>query len=128
MKENELRIGNYINKITTSANDKDLTIVKAEDIFNIGADIDFYARIPLTEKWLLRFRFFEYENNYFSKTQIYAEREKITVSFHFSKNGTDLIIDEYGNSEYRSIYYVHQLQNLYFALTGKELECHPSIF
>lgn len=80
---------------------------------------DEIKRIRLTEEWLTRFGFKENSEPHFhpeSKT--------------FENDLGDLIVLEHGefNYQYPSRYvgeievkYVHQLQNLYFALTGNEL-------
>lgn len=70
-------------------------------------DINSCKPIPLTEEWLLKFGFDK-------------------IDFQFIKNGIKLfpIRDLYyrGNFPIKSdIKYVHQLQNLHFALSGKEL-------
>lgn len=117
MKANELRIGNFVNKITTSDNDTDLTIVNAEDIFNVSADIDFYGPILLTEKWLLKFGLVEIGNNFsFWQNSIYSI-EKTKNKWQILYQSNDIML---------TIKYVHQLQNLYYALTGEELELQPS--
>lgn len=79
--------------------------------------------IPLTEGWLLKFGFqnvTETENanhpliRTFSKGifKIYIPEGKCRL---FGMIGVD--------SAWLNMRYVHQLQNLYFALTGTELEC-----
>ena len=73
-------------------------------------DLDRFSGIPLTDEWLVKFGFEESEfvfskNMYFIKgMQIW----KCNDMFLCDKNGI-------------YIKHVHQLQNLYFALTGKEL-------
>jgi hypothetical protein len=64
--------------------------------------------IPLTEEWLLKFGFEKTENGYFVKDGIilYPIRD-----LYFRGN---LFIKA-------DIKYVHQIQNLYFALIGEEL-------
>jgi hypothetical protein len=74
--------------------------------------------ITLTEEWLLRFGFKK------SKVSSQFDKGKLTIQIanelEYHKNGR-----VYFNSWailYESIRYVHQLQNLYHALTGEELE------
>jgi hypothetical protein len=74
---------------------------------NYAIPSDKLKPIPLTEEWLLKFGFDK-------------------IDFQFIKNGIKLfpIRDLYyrGNFPIKSdIKYVHQLQNLFFALTGEEL-------
>ena len=73
--------------------------------------------IPLTEEWLLRFGF-EY-----STMGIFKIKDFVVVKWE----GEDAEFRQWNanSGEPRSTTYikhVHQLQNLYFALTGKELE------
>jgi hypothetical protein len=80
--------------------------------------------IPLTEEWLLRFGFkcidvinggYTIQINYpHQKEYLYCSTDGIVALYSESKN-QDFIIR--GRCEF-----VHQLQNLYFALTQKELE------
>ncbi len=95
----ELRIGNLI-----------LINGKQTEIIHLVCDDDYshFEPIPLTEEWLVR------------------------AGFEFDKIDGYWYIDEYwryffegdvcflGNFSH-AVDYVHQLQNLYFALTGEEL-------
>jgi hypothetical protein len=67
--------------------------------------------IPLTEEWLLKFGFTEHKT-----TDIYPTFAKQM----FNWNDGILYIIGYGFMNH--IKYVHQLQNLYFALTEEELK------
>jgi len=66
--------------------------------------------IPLTEEWLLKFGFVKHKT-----TDIYPTFAKQM----FNWNDGILYIIGYGFMNH--IKHVHQLQNLYFALTGEEL-------
>ena len=63
--------------------------------------------IPLTEKWLMDFNFNLKELGF----------DKLSVSHHLTGDKFYFIISNYA----KQIFYVHELQNLYFALTGREL-------
>lgn len=63
--------------------------------------------IPLTEEWLVKFGYTGYGT--------LGE-----MNFFISENGT-YRVRWFGNIVHLSLKYVHQLQNLYFALTGEEL-------
>jgi len=74
--------------------------------------------IKLTEKWLLKFGFEKGVDN------VYYIKSKQMYLKIFEKIGHVIgSVDKYSNCFKISndIKYVHQLQNLYFALTGKEL-------
>jgi hypothetical protein len=75
--------------------------------------------IPLTEEWLLRFGFKEeersayYDNSHrFLKDDFLYDLKDGSLTIAFSMDEGNLAV---------KAPYVHQLQNLYFALTGKEL-------
>ena len=71
---------------------------------------DGLKEIPLTEEWLLKARFERVGNDWFE------------IGDHFYpvgfNNDGELIIMDWDNPV---IKYVHQLQNLYFALTNQEI-------
>jgi hypothetical protein len=118
---NELRIGSTYNSVKFNLPVK----LEAGDFYNLiiraeGADISHYIDeyiqpILLTEEWLVKFGFEEigvihkkgWLNIWHSS---YAEKYQIRIY----KVGDDV-------EKSINIEYVHQLQNLYFALTGKEL-------
>lgn len=123
MKPTELRIGNYVTSLTSILNGKTLVVTEVNethfqawgidpDYRQYGSSDGFLAPIPLTEEWLLKFGFKkgDYET-------LVCEFKGFRITFDI--NGD--IIDCYLDSTGLDILYVHQLQNLYFALTGKEL-------
>ncbi len=111
----ELRIGNIIIKNGKVHYTNHLTI---RDIYGLSIDdTDTFEPIPLTEEWLLKFGF------------IKSKLEGYDVHFKYSHHLLHSSITALYNAEFslsldnvaRGIKYVHQLQNLYFALTGEEL-------
>ena len=120
MKATELRLGNWVEqpndgvtRVTAVLNDLQ---IKTETGY-----IDKYCRpIPLTEEWLLKFGF-TYDKSFgwsFSDEKIY-----FILSYYQPSNRVVLETDEESVINVpQDISYVHQLQNLYFALTGEELE------
>jgi hypothetical protein len=141
MKVEELRIGNLINGIYYEyENDEESEEIENETICKVvaldvadmceyriyveseEADIEIFSEfkpIPLTEEWLWNFGFekTEWDNfNSFRRT--------------IGNNDYAIILYSDGNCEVGDIItckieYVHQLQNLYFALTGEELKKQP---
>lgn len=116
MRENELRIGNLV--------------FDRIGIVTIGlnAKIDFadiYNPIPLTEEWLLKLGFENSKRiwNRYRKEGIYPRY----FWFKFFKNGrvdfwySDFNLGKVNDLKYNPVKYVHQIQNLYFQLTGKEI-------
>lgn len=121
MKASELRIGNKIKFI----DDGTIFTVVSIDLKGAGLEntsefawIEFESLepIPLTEDWLLKFGFDEY----LSPTDLRIKiASGVLLQFHFGVNKTECWIgDEISRP---NLIYVHQLQNLYHALTGEEL-------
>ena len=110
MKATELRLMNLIyNKQgnTVYVNTNHLTIL----LYGIENE---FKPIPLTEEWLLKFGFeFDEEDDGYQKGKY-----KVSVS----DEGCLFFINiGYYPEEIAEFNYVHQLQNLYFALTNEEL-------
>jgi hypothetical protein len=112
MKASELRIGNWVHSGIT----KEDFIIEAHDIVNIsgGFDNGKVQPIPLTKEWLLKFGLKYLQNACWElgSMRIYNLSDETTSRFRITLAGHELVI----------INYVHQLQNLYFALTGEELK------
>jgi len=145
LKANELRIGNLVgledsewngfnqffefmenSEVKSFLDDRNKcaivkTIAEEVELMAYGVDLDFYSYkeiqpIPLTEDWLIRFGF---------KWSVFHQ------AIH--KEGFDFDLNESSWGGYflstfkrgihigETIQHVHQLQNLYFALTGTEL-------
>ena len=127
MKLKELRIGNYIKLML---NDEKFAIVQVtlNDFDAIDNKKGVYEPLPLTEDWLLKHGFsvknFDYsipisECKVVWLTLIPQDEECTAYSVCVTQTDED---QENQNAFLSDINYVHQLQNLYFALTGKELE------
>ena len=110
MKANELRIGNYVMYSS-------LIQVNGYNIAECEEYPTRFAPIPLTREWLLKFGFVE-------KIDAYFYNDYCIEDIH---NGATWVISEFDHitDEFTAIgcgiKYVHQFQNLYFALTGEEL-------
>jgi hypothetical protein len=104
MQANDLRIGNWVNYCNGKR------ILDAELFLQLLKYTTPFDPIPLTEEWLLKFWFISnpYEDRY--------EKGSIHIECLKTKGETYLWIENMPH-----IKYVHQLQNLYFALTGEEL-------
>ncbi len=115
IKYNELRIGNLIQTST----DSPLTVVVTSDILSaIDRGHELYSGIPLSEEWLLKFGF---EGTKDSGGTYYAfQRHRVYLlndGFEF-----EISTSEFSRANlFRTYKCVHQLQNLYFAITGEEL-------
>jgi hypothetical protein len=117
MEASELRIGNFVKeKNAQYKTDNGFTQILATGIyqFNLGSlELD---PLPLTEEWLLKFGgIHETGGMYFFGN--------VGILHYRRENEFSLMNYNYKKGQiYTTIKYVHQLQNLYFALTGKELE------
>jgi hypothetical protein len=123
MNHKELRIGNYINMAEYGISPVDI-----EDLeFIEGCKKCNYTYIKLTEEWLEKFGFIKkYAESAFEEGGYYLDKNGNRV-YSWIKGVFNLEIQSNGEiwfevySHYNHIEYVHQLQNLYFALTNEEL-------
>ena len=126
MKASELRIGNLI-----FTHKEEIIVVKGIDtegliLFKEDQNIfDFKCKpIPLTEEWLINFGM-EYTDGFSSSRRLYFNNHEYDLSqvTYNEKEGLLRFSNGHpkGTSLIPHIKYVHQLQNLYFALTGEEL-------
>ena len=128
MKASDLRIGNYYNYYdetcvgyllgisysSFSPNSTKLALSVEGGGWTQVEELDDIKPIPLTEEWLLKYGFKQYETVGI-KTHNY-------IKGNFKFNSAVLWDAEYkGIHIENKILYVHQLQNLYFVLTGEEL-------
>jgi len=120
MKANELRIGNYVKQSETGVSTchcpGDVFEWSLSDFYEVECSqllMDTIEPIPLTEEWLLKFGF--------TGDYLFHDIEYFSLS-KTNTGGNYYCV--YFENEYTAVYieYVHQLQNLYFALTGTELE------
>lgn len=113
MKAEDLRIGNYVYRLDignvlcvdeiSSSGD-----VRFKDIEDSIFQIEDIKPIPLNEEWLLKFGFV---------------KDKLT-NFDWYKDDFEIHLPNYfkwKDSNLNKIKHVHQIQNLYYALTNKEL-------
>lgn len=117
MDARELRVGNLVDSEYDG-----IVPVSVKLLERIIDEVEGVSPIPLTEEWLERFGFergaSETMSAYYHKKvgidDLCLRFMRQTPSIYFCKGNEE-------NSSYEPKYYVHQLQNLYFALTGKEL-------
>jgi len=125
MNVKELRIGNYVNRgyVVVELDSAGAGLVDSNDPDDIASYIFFTEDnlhpIPLTEEWLIRFRFkvkrckdsdWEY-----IKSMVIIEKDLDKIAF------------SYGDCFLNHIEHVHQLQNLYFSLTNKEITIKDAV-
>ena len=121
MKKEELMYGNkllFLNEVVTFSH---ISQIREDGIFwikTIESKIDsksfHFKPIPITEEWLLKFGFFKYNNAYvLEKPNENIMNFKFSIWSDFTYNSSEFPVE---------LKYVHQLQNLYFALTGTHLK------
>jgi len=130
MKAQELRIGNYLKK--------DVVVkIDAKIIFDIWIEAEDYEPIPITEEWVLKFggEMYDYlvdddeddeENNFtFIEYKLILKNKRYCYTVGSCPNGFfDFCLCLTWHRDpilLITIKYVHELQNLYFALEGEEL-------
>ena len=127
IKSSELRIGNWV------LISGDESTIDAYDLYDWSDPID---PIPLTEEWLIKFGFEDLSDGYIFSIDVdqtfkfdWQKRHKLRLS-STSTNFTEWELSGYLGEDKEAkhyapiatdVKYVHQLQNLYFALTGEEL-------
>ena len=139
MKANALRLGNlveYDNRIFKIFGITEELPFLNTDEFGVGVvDYNNIKPIPLTEEWLLKFGLYKFKpalnyttRKWYIKTRAgvlttrlpYLIQDKRTCK---NSNEYEVRINPSGSAAARLciIQYIHQLQNLYFTLTGEEL-------
>lgn len=132
MNRTELRIGNYIS--TIHANETYYAPIQKLDyqVCFYGESSQAYLNapyselepIPITEQWLIDLGFKKHNNRYWD---IYNEGTPMVLNIVASQLGySATITDESIESDDKEMYlyeikYIHQLQNLHFALFQNEL-------
>jgi hypothetical protein len=116
MKATELRIGNYINEPLNENKDPFVVwqIYHEEGNNKVnGYPITYFSPIPLTEEWLVKLGFNKTEYTHIYDNGDYSFRlDRLSLWDYTGDDGYCIAV---------KILHVHQLQNLYFALTGEEL-------
>jgi hypothetical protein len=111
MKAKELRIGNYYN------NNGEIKQITPNDILQVWESERIWCKsIPLTEEWLVKFGFKHFADGQYEKIfeNLDFNWDKECGLYIFLRTQEDTI-------EASHIKHVHQLENLYFALTNQEL-------
>ena len=126
----ELRIGNWVRHKATWSYRNDIKEpvefdfqIEMNDFYKDGectimldSDIE---PIPLTEEWLIKFGFFRHHKDY-ANDVIYLKNVVDSKEFEWGCYPNELGSGIQINNR-KLLKYVHQLQNLYHALTGTEL-------
>ena len=121
MKAQELRVGNLVKlndqaeTITDIVSDHGKYFVDTDKHISIFLDNQSLRPIPLTEEWLVKFGFDKPAHSWIGSVFHLSEWDEYPLNWCVAMNKNNAVV-------VLKLRYVHQLQNLYFALTGKELE------
>lgn len=126
IKTNELRKGNIINHfrnfILIESVFEDSVNVYAADMgggaYIDGIDFKEIEPVPITVEWLERFGFWKMDMPFSGESGYGMASAGDFIGFVATDDNGWLIHNPHFSTTY---YYVHQLQNLYFALIGEEL-------
>jgi hypothetical protein len=113
---NELRIGNLVNKeFRTNISYWGIYPMVPADFKEMEIYPFRFKPVPITEEWLERLGFEEYVFD----GRVYLRKENLLIGgtvLYWSRDNDDYIMDFKAAPKF-----VHQLQNLFFALSGEEL-------
>jgi hypothetical protein len=119
----ELRIGNWVeydNRYFQIDSIADVFPTLNTPEFGIGVvDYNNIKPIPLTEEWLLKFGFKLLNKKYRKTGFLHCNKIWFPLTVRFYCHG---IWVEYFGQQIGEIKYVHQLQNIYFAIEKEELK------
>jgi hypothetical protein len=122
MEVNELRIGNFVYCVFAEK--------QCIDIVSYLPSTEEISPIPLTEDWLIKFGFKEIENNNNSNWYFLLMEDTDNSECQLHINLTDSVwwigVPYEGAGTSFKLKYIHQLQNMVFALTGEELKTKGS--
>jgi hypothetical protein len=119
LESRELRIGNWVSMAEYGVQQISSYNIYQLNLMEAGAKVaDYYhliEPIPLTEEWLVKFGFFE-------KYKSTSNRWNIKwFEIHDIEDDNGYLEGRFMYDFRLHIQHVHNLQNLYFALTGEEL-------
>jgi hypothetical protein len=121
VKANELRIGNFLQGEKGIDVVSEINMDSYASTTGIRTFLQNAKPIPLSEDWIKKLGFTKSAPRV---SRIISWHEE-TSEFYIRRvrSNFELLRDNYDGSVYiKRIQFVHQLQNLYFALTGNELE------
>jgi len=115
---NELRFGNLLMELTSD----DIFKVKKAFFTLLELNLECSRKIPLTKEWLFKFGFIvRYFNEDETKPLYWKVEQNRHIDIYFEP-AISAFAFKINSIQYSTpINYVHQLQNLYFSLTGCEL-------
>ena len=127
MEARELRIGNWVFDSNNSIEREIQNIFTPQELWEIE-ELKAMQPIPLTEEWLLKFGFESYSTHVnYNELQIKNKKPNKHIVVRLGIQNKYFSVFNHSECDFtelqfiRQLDFVHQLQNLYFALTGEEL-------
>jgi|TARA_R110000765_G_scaffold390180_1_gene482844 hypothetical protein len=124
MKATELRIGNWVYNPVQEIDFQVAIRTISDTVYDEEIQLPLsqrYQPVPLTKEWLVKFGFRNGGEDRDIHIQLFPNNDSYRL-WGFAWNIQHWNILGWEDINAPSIKYVHQLQNLYFALTNKELE------
>jgi hypothetical protein len=120
---NELRLGNYfISDMLQEKTPNNIHRVQGNDIFVATQQPEWFNPIPLTPELLEEAGFLQ-TSNYHPEGPIYSIKHRNGFTFKVCYGYALVDVEQnIGTIRASGIKHLHQLQNLFYALTGQELE------
>lgn len=112
MNPTELRIGNYVEYANVMCEVRSYSKDGFLQTDGVTAPITAYQPIEISERWLVKFGFIRQPWGLVKEGLLFKDRN------HECKELTL----EVGNGFRTTVKYIHQLQNLYYAMTNEELK------
>lgn len=131
MKKEELRIGNWYLSVKFGVpvrcelSDLYELCVKSDGAYNDPPIDEMFKPIPLTRAWLIELRFYNYGGKDIWKQHVKNIKDKpnkVTINSWKQRDNYPKSCMYLNDFPFTKIRYVHELQNIYFALTGEELK------
>jgi len=117
MTAEEIRIGNFVYHNVDECN-CEMTFELLKQTFNAN-DFNEYSPIILTEDWLKRAGFIDAKFRFGNAEELELDFDGDHYNIFYNQKNNDNTSEKI--LMYKELYYVHELQNLYYALTGSEL-------
>ena len=121
----ELRVGNIVEYkskalFVESINKDGINLIGSDDFFIYPVyEFGELHPIKISKQWLLSFGFRGYDGHYFQINDI--------IEIYMDRFTFEMWIGVNSNFSIHHVKYIHELQNLYYALTGKELVLADSL-
>jgi hypothetical protein len=96
---------------------RNINAPNASFIWDRGWSLSDVCGIPITVEWLKKFKFSCPKDSWYCSKDYSKERDTFKICFH-DESGSWFLV---GRGESIGFKYLHQLQNLFYDLTGKDL-------